>query len=83
MDTGFVSLANIKHLCIDEVDRMLDMGYEPKIRTIVQQADMHKPHDRQTLMFSATCPSEVQRLASDFLQDHVFLTVGRPSLTGI
>ena len=34
MDTGFVSLANIKHLCIDEVDRMLDMGYEPKIRTI-------------------------------------------------
>ena len=44
-------------------DRMLDMGFEPQIRKIVSQI---RP-DRQTLLFSATWPKEVQRLAADFL----------------
>eukprot|EP00656_Telonema_subtile_P006452 TRINITY_DN1298_c0_g2_i1.p1 TRINITY_DN1298_c0_g2~~TRINITY_DN1298_c0_g2_i1.p1 ORF type:complete len:514 (+),score=113.36 TRINITY_DN1298_c0_g2_i1:649-2190(+) len=75
MERGVVSMSAIEHLCLDEADRMLDMGFEPQIRRIVEKADM--PYEgRQTLMFSATFPNMIQRLASDFLRDHVFLTVG-------
>jgi ATP-dependent RNA helicase DDX3X len=54
---------------------MLDMGFEPQIRRIVEQEDM--PRERQTLMFSATFPDEIQRLAADFLYKYLFLRVGR------
>merc|ERR1719272_1326219 len=55
------------------------MGFEPQIRRIVEQDQMPPPgpDGRQTLMFSATFPKEIQRLAGDFLHDYVFLTVGR------
>ncbi|TMW65124.1 hypothetical protein Poli38472_009291 [Pythium oligandrum] len=75
MERGRISLASIRFLILDEADRMLDMGFEPQIRRIVEQEDM--PRERQTFMFSATFPREIQRLASDFLQDYIFLTVGR------
>ncbi|GMI88600.1 hypothetical protein HRI_002529300 [Hibiscus trionum] len=72
-----VSLGMIKYLALDEADRMLDMGFEPQIRKIVEQMDMPPPGTRQTMLFSATFPDEIQRLASDFLSDYVFLAVGR------
>ncbi|KAF3453678.1 hypothetical protein FNV43_RR04119 [Rhamnella rubrinervis] len=77
IDRGRVSLGMIKHLAIDEADRMLDMGFEPQIRRIVEQMDMPKPGARQTMLFSATFPSEIQRLASDFLSNYIFVAVGR------
>lgn len=55
---------------------MLDMGFEPEMRKIVEQFNMPAKEDRQTLMFSATFPEDIQRLAADFLHDHIFLTVG-------
>ncbi|VFQ74124.1 unnamed protein product [Cuscuta campestris] len=67
----------IRYLALDEADRMLDMGFEPQIRRIVQQMDMPPPGVRQTMLFSATFPREIQRLASDFLSNYLFLTVGR------
>ncbi|KAK7292067.1 hypothetical protein RIF29_07730 [Crotalaria pallida] len=72
-----VSLTRIKFLALDEADRMLDMGFEPQIRKIVQQMNMPPPGARQTLLFSATFPTDIQRLASDFLSDYIFLSVGR------
>ncbi|KAK4432193.1 DEAD-box ATP-dependent RNA helicase 52 [Sesamum alatum] len=56
---------------------MLDMGFEPQIRKIVEQMDMPPRGERQTMLFSATFPKEIQRMASDFLSNYIFLTVGR------
>ncbi|XP_077220941.1 DEAD-box ATP-dependent RNA helicase 37-like [Tasmannia lanceolata] len=72
-----VSLQMIKYLALDEADRMLDMGFEPQIRKIVERMDMPQPGIRQTMLFSATFPTEIQRLASDFLSNYIFLAVGR------
>ncbi|CAD6499419.1 BgTH12-03535, partial [Blumeria graminis f. sp. triticale] len=81
IDRGRISLHNIKYLVLDEADRMLDMGFEPQIRRIVEQEDMPGVLDRQTLMFSATFPRDIQMLARDFLNDYVFLSVGRVGST--
>ncbi|ORY82560.1 P-loop containing nucleoside triphosphate hydrolase protein [Protomyces lactucae-debilis] len=81
LERGRISLAAIKFLVLDEADRMLDMGFEPQIRRIVEQEDMPGVNDRQTLMFSATFPRDIQMLARDFLKDYVFLSVGRVGST--
>ncbi|WOH08681.1 hypothetical protein DCAR_0728126 [Daucus carota subsp. sativus] len=77
LERARVSLQMIRYLALDEADRMLDMGFEPQIRKIVQQMDMPPPGMRQTMLFSATFPKEIQRLASDFLANYIFLAVGR------
>ena len=60
---------------------MLDMGFEPQIRRIVEEDTMPPTKQRQTLMFSATFPKEIQVLARDFLNNYVFLAVGRVGST--
>jgi ATP-dependent RNA helicase DDX3X len=81
IERGRISLCNIKYLVLDEADRMLDMGFEPQIRRIVEGEDMPGVQNRQTLMFSATFPRDIQMLARDFLKDYVFLSVGRVGST--
>lgn len=72
LDSNKTNLRRVTYLVLDEADRMLDMGFEPQIRKIVDQI---RP-DRQTVMFSATWPKEVQRLARDYLNDYIQVTVG-------
>jgi len=69
---GTTNLRRVTYLVLDEADRMLDMGFEPQMRAIVSQI---RP-DRQTLMWSATWPKEVQQLARDFLKDPYQVHVG-------
>ena len=63
----------IRYLALDEADRMLDMGFEPQIRKIVEQIDMPPTGARQTMLFNATFPKEIQVSYS--------LYVGRMCLT--
>jgi ATP-dependent RNA helicase RhlE len=60
MQQGLVDLSSLQFLVLDEVDRMLDMGFLPDVRRIVEKC----PKERQTLLFSATIPEEIQRLSA-------------------
>ena len=60
LERARVSLQSIRYLALDEADRMLDMGFEPQVRRIVEQMDMPPRGVRQTLLFSATFPGEIQ-----------------------
>lgn len=81
LERGKIGLEHCKFLCLDEADRMLDMGFEPQIRRIVEKDNMPPSGVRQTLMFSATFPKEIQMLARDFLDNYIFLAVGRVGST--
>jgi ATP-dependent RNA helicase DDX3X len=82
-DRGKIGLESIRYLVLDEADRMLDMGFEPQIRDIVERKDMPPTGQRQTMMFSATFPKEIQLLARDFLTNYIFLAVGRVGSTSV
>lgn len=60
LERARVSLSQVRYLALDEADRMLDMGFEPQIRRIVEQMDMPTAGLRQTMLFSATFPREIQ-----------------------
>uniref|UniRef100_A0A1A7YG20 RNA helicase n=1 Tax=Iconisemion striatum TaxID=60296 RepID=A0A1A7YG20_9TELE len=77
LEAGKTNLRRCTYLVLDEADRMLDMGFEPQIRKIVDQI---RP-DRQTLMWSATWPKEVRQLAEDFLKEYVQINVGALQLS--
>jgi ATP-dependent RNA helicase RhlE len=67
-----LTLQSVKILVLDEVDRMLDMGFLPDVRRIVEKI----PRERQTLLFSATLPPEIERLAAWVLRDPVLVEIG-------
>ncbi|MQL78552.1 hypothetical protein Taro_010984 [Colocasia esculenta] len=67
-----LTMLKATYLVLDEADRMFDLGFEPQVRSIVGQI---RP-DRQTLLFSATMPPKVERLAREILTDPIRVTVG-------
>jgi ATP-dependent RNA helicase RhlE len=77
MQQRHVKLDRVSHLVLDEVDRMLDMGFIRDVKRIVAAT----PHGRQTLVFSATLPVEIDRLAASFLKDPVRVQVSPATIT--
>eukprot|EP00092_Neocalanus_flemingeri_P012179 GFUD01013132.1.p1 GENE.GFUD01013132.1~~GFUD01013132.1.p1 ORF type:complete len:474 (+),score=151.63 GFUD01013132.1:105-1526(+) len=78
LEAGKMNLRRTTYLVLDEADRMLDMGFEPQIRKIIEQI---RP-DRQVLMWTATWPREVQQLANDFLHhSYLHINIGASELS--
>ncbi|WOI53369.1 DEAD/DEAH box helicase [Parvularcula sp. LCG005] len=75
MSTGAVKLDSVRTIVLDEADQMMDLGFMPAIRRIMQRV----PSDRQTVLFSATMPSAIRALANDFLNEPVNIAVAAES----
>ncbi|MHA3770194.1 DEAD/DEAH box helicase [Verrucomicrobiota bacterium sgz303538] len=72
MEEGLVKLDTIEYLVLDEVDRMLDMGFLPQVRRVIEKC----PKDRQTLFFSATLPPEIEGMTKWVLRDPEVVEIG-------
>jgi ATP-dependent RNA helicase RhlE len=75
LDRQNVDFGSLEFLVLDEADRMLDMGFAPQINRVVEQL----PRYRQTLLFSATMPGEVEALSRKYLRKPIVVQVGRRS----
>ncbi len=74
MEQKSAQLAEVKVLVLDEADRMLDMGFAPQLKRIMQEV----PAERQTMLFSATMPDDIVQIAKNFMRIPVRVEVARP-----
>ena len=72
MRRGKIDLTNIKYAVLDEADEMLDMGFQDEINEILKDT----PKEKNTLLFSATMPSQVEKIARGYMKNPVEITVG-------
>lgn len=77
LESSDMSLGKVGFVVLDEADRMLDMGFEPQVRGVLDCVE----EKRQVLMFSATWPEEVQDIANEFLGKFTFMNIGSTELT--
>ncbi|RIA95299.1 P-loop containing nucleoside triphosphate hydrolase protein [Glomus cerebriforme] len=77
INEGICDISNVSYLVLDEADRMLDKGFENEIRQIIVKTRKN----RQTVMFSATWPESVRKLANDFLNNPMKVAIGSPDLS--
>lgn len=77
INQGFIDLSDLGIFVLDEADRMLDMGFINDVKKVVARL----PHNRQTMLFSATMPVEIEQLANSLLTDPVKVEVAPPATT--
>jgi ATP-dependent RNA helicase RhlE len=77
LNTGYVRISDLKHLILDEADRMLDMGFSDDLNKIIS----YLPKERQTLMFSATMPPKIRALAKKTLNEpaEINISLSKPA----
>ncbi|RXQ96123.1 DEAD/DEAH box helicase [Ancylomarina salipaludis] len=77
LNLGYVNTKQVKHLILDEADRMLDMGFYDDLMQIVN----HLPKQRQNLMFSATMPEQMRKLASSIMvnPENINIAISKPA----
>lgn len=77
LNLGYVDLTHVEHLILDEADKMLDMGFISDIEKIIKDI----PKERQTLMFSATMPPKIRKLAKDILRnpEEISIAMSKPA----
>merc|ERR1719223_1043019 len=69
-----INFSELKYIILDEADRMLDMGFSEDVKRIVR---MCHNEERQIMMFSATFPVEIQKMAAEMMRnDYIFVAVG-------
>ncbi|XP_054743112.1 ATP-dependent RNA helicase vasa isoform X1 [Anastrepha obliqua] len=76
VEKGFITFEETRYVVLDEADRMMDMGFKDSVNTVMNHPTMRPMEERQNLMFSATFPEEIQRLAGAFLSNYIFITIG-------
>ncbi|XP_050320855.1 ATP-dependent RNA helicase vasa isoform X7 [Bactrocera neohumeralis] len=76
VEKGFITFEETRYVVLDEADRMMDMGFKDNVNTLMNHPTMRPMDERQNLMFSATFPEEIQRLAGAYLSNYIFITIG-------
>jgi len=77
LNMGYMDLSQLQHFILDESDRMLDMGFYDDIKTIMK----YLPEKRQNIMFSATMPQQIHKLAKQLLHNHfeIKIAISKPA----
>lgn len=77
IDKRILKLDHVTHVVLDEADEMLNMGFEEEVREILKTV----PDERRMLLFSATMPSQILKLAKTFMRDHETIEVEKTQIT--
>lgn len=77
VERGIANLSKVQTLVLDEADRMLDMGFAPQLKRIISAI----PNERQTLLFSATMPEEITKMAREYMNSPLRVEVAAPGTT--